>query len=287
MLRGLYTAASGLTTQQRRHDIVTNNIANMNTAGFKASTSVNRTFPEMLLTAIGGSKQQSGSIGKLSFGVFAEENMMLMQQGDLFETKRSLDIALLSDLTVDGLDFAASGKSVDENGNVVYQPQALFTVMTADDQLRYTRNGSFKSAPDGTLLTAEGLRVAGANGQPIVVNGSWDAITVAADGRLLDPATGAVLGGQQIGVAVVNNPNDLLREGNGVFSYAGEPDGIRQMAADDRIEVRQGYIERSNVDAAQSAVDLMAALRAYETNQKVIQVYDQSLDKAVNQVGKV
>jgi len=59
------------------------------------------------------------------------------------------------------------------------------------------------------------------------------------------------------------------------------------MAAADRVEVRQGYIERSNVDAAQSMVDLMAAQRAYEANQKVIQFYDKSLDKAVNEVGKV
>lgn len=289
MLRGLYTAASGMIAEQRRHDTVTNNIANLNTPGYKADNSVNRAFPEMLLSAIGGGEDaKQGPIGKLNTGVFAEENLLGMTQGDMMETDRPQDMAIMSDILVNGVTFDASGKSVDANGNVTYQPQAFFTVQSPDGERRYTRNGSFQSAADGTLVNADGLPVLGTNGQPIVVPGSWDDVTVTADGRLLDKHTGAPLAGNpQLLLTRVNNPNDLVADGNSLFRYAGQPAGISQVQAGDRVEIHQGSLERSNVDASQSMVDIMSALRAYQANQKVIQFYDSSLDKAVNEVGKV
>src|SRR6478735_826412 len=113
MLRGLYTAASGMTTQQRRHDAITNNIANINTPGFKGSNAVTRSFPDMLLSAMGGPEGTVNPIGKLSTGVFAEENLLSMNQGDLQETFRMQDIALVSDILVPGAVFDGSGKFVD------------------------------------------------------------------------------------------------------------------------------------------------------------------------------
>ncbi|MNI75370.1 flagellar basal body rod protein FlgG [compost metagenome] len=79
-----------------------------------------------------------------------------------------------------------------------------------------------------------------------------------------------------------------MRDGNGVF-HADDPAtaGIRYAAAGDNVQVRQGYIEGSNVDVTQVTVDLNAAYRAYEANQKVVQFYDSTLDKAVNSVGRV
>lgn len=288
MLRGLYTAASGMIAQQRRHDTVTNNIANLNTPGFKAMNAMTRAFPDMLISAMGGDNGRSGTIGRLSTGAFAEENLLSMLQGDLRETNRPQDLALVSDLLVDGAVFDASGKFVDPEGNVTYQPQALFTVQGPNGERQYTRDGSFKTAADGTLLTSDGVPVLGADGQPILLNGSWEDIAVTASGVLYSKALNEPLpGSPQLLITVVNNPNELMRDGNGRFRYTGEPAGIRQAGADDRIQVQQGYLERSNVDPSQSMVDLMAALRAYEANQKVIQTYDTSLGKAVNEVGKV
>ncbi|RKP47282.1 flagellar hook-basal body protein [Cohnella endophytica] len=288
MLRGLYTAASGMVAQQRRHDTITNNIANLNTPGFKGSNAVNRSFPDMLISVMGGANPKEGSIGKLSTGVFAEENLMQLTQGDLQQTYRNQDLALVSDMLVDGVNFDESGKSIDANGQVTYKPQAFFSVLSTNGAEEYTRDGSFKTAADGTLLTADGLSVVGANGQPIVVNVSWDQVSVSGDGRLLDKSTGQPLAGNpQLRIMRVDNPYLLVRQGDGLFRYAGDPAGIRQIAAGDRVDVRQGYLERSNVDAAQSSVDLMAALRAYEANQKVIQTYDRSLEKAVNEIGRV
>lgn len=288
MLRGLYTAASGMVTQQRRHDTVTNNIANMNTPGFKANNALARSFPDMLISAMGGDNIRSGQVGKISTGVFAEENILTMGQGDLMETYRPQDLALVSDLLVDGAVFDGSGKFVDPNGNVIFQPQAFFSVLSPNGNTEYTRDGAFRTAQDGTLLTADGAPVLGANGQPIVINGSWEDVSVTSNGFLYSKALNEPLpGSPRLMITVVENPNDLTRQGNGRLSYNGEPAGIRQVAADDRVQLRQGYLERSNVDPAQSAVDMMAALRAYEANQKVIQFYDSSLQKAVNDVGKI
>ncbi len=288
MLRGLYTAASGMTTQQRRHDAITNNIANLNTPGFKGSNTVSRTFPDMLLSAMGGPEGTVKPIGKLSTGVFAEENLLSMIQGDLQETYRNQDIALVSDILVPGAVFDGSGKFVDGNGAITYQPQAYISILSPEGEERYTRNGSFRTASDGTLLTADGMRVLGTDGQPIRVNVSWDNVTVTAGGALVNSATGLPLDGEpQLRIMRVDNPNLLIREGDGRFRYEGDAAGIRQITADDRVEVRQGFLERSNVDTAQAAVDLMSALRAYEANQRVIQFYDRSLDKAVNDIGRV
>src|SRR4051812_42846143 len=97
MLRGLYTAASAMVAQQRRHDTVTNNIANINTPGYKAMNAVNRSFPDMLISVMGGPNPSEGSIGKLSTGIFAEENLLSMGQGDMQQTFRAQDMALISD----------------------------------------------------------------------------------------------------------------------------------------------------------------------------------------------
>jgi len=94
-------------------------------------------------------------------------------------------------------------------------------------------------------------------------------------------------GNPQLRIMRVDNPHLMIRQGDGRFAYAGEANGIRQINANDRVEVRQGFLERSNVDAAQASIDLMAAFRAYEANQKVIQAYDRTLDKAVNEIGRV
>ncbi|MFD1953920.1 flagellar hook-basal body protein [Paenibacillus thailandensis] len=288
MLRGLYTAASGMVAQQRIHDTVTNNIANINTPGYKQENAVNRSFPEMLLSMTGLNDEPVTKVGKVNTGVFAEEAPFLQLQGDLAETSRPLDFALVSDLIVPGVTFDASGKAVSEDGEVTYQPQAYFTVQNANGETRYTRDGSFSLDPAGYLVTSNGDRVLGTNGQPIVFPAgiAEEQLELTADNRFIDSRTNADTG-MQLLITRVNNPNDLVREGDGLYMYNGEEDGIGPLGAGENAAVRQGYIERSNVDAAQAAVSLMSALRAYEANQKVVQFYDASLDKAVNSVGRV
>ncbi|MCM3628080.1 flagellar hook-basal body protein [Paenibacillus glycanilyticus] len=288
MLRGLYTAAAGMTAQQRRHDTVTNNITNINTPGYKQTYAVTRSFPEMLLSLTGVDEKQEKQIGKISTGVFAEESLAIHLQGDLMQTGKSSDFALVSNIDVPGMAFDASGKYVSPDGDVTFQPQAFFTLQDDNGEIRYTRGGSFTLTSDGFLVSGDGSNVLGTDGNPIRFppGVSLDGLTLTADQRFVDAKTGAD-SGRQLLLTRIDNPNELAREGDGKFRLIGDAADTRPVAAGERVEVRQGYVERSNVDAAQSSVDLMAALRAYEANQKVIQFYDESLDKAVNQVGRV
>ncbi|MFD2615524.1 flagellar hook-basal body protein [Paenibacillus gansuensis] len=288
MLRGLYTAAAGMIAQQRKHDTVTNNIANINTPGYKEEQAVNRAFPEMLIALIGeDQKPGSKQIGRMNSGVLAEEPVTVHLQGDLQETKNAGDFALSSDIRVPGMTFDASGKYVSPDGTVTYQPQAYFTVRDANGEERFTRNGKFVVGAAGQLLTTDGALVLGTDNQPITLSGPLSDYRVTEQGQFADAQTGELdptISGLKI--SKIQNPYDLVREGNGNFRLSGEA-AAADVAPGDNVAVRQGFIERSNVDAAAAMVDLMTAQRAYEANQKMIQYYDKSMDRAVNDIGRV
>ena len=287
MIRGLYTAASGMMTQQRRHDTVTNNIANANTPGFKSVTGVSRSFPEMLLSLQGSDKASGREIGRLNTGVFAEESRMLFNQGDLLQTNQSGDFALLADLQVAGVAFDESGKGRDAQGNVVFKPEAFFTVREGNE-VRYTRDGHFRVNAQNELVTADGAQVLNRNNAPIVLDGqALDDVTLNAAGQMYNTRTGAAIAGSDLLITRIDNPNDLIRTGNGRFRLQNGGQLGAPVALGRDVQVQQGYLERSNVDAAQSTIDMMMAYRAYEANQKIVQFYDKSLDKTVNEVGRV
>lgn len=282
-----------MVTQQRRHDTITQNIVNLKTAGYKQTDSILRSFPEVLVSMIGGEPgNPNRTVGKLNTGVFAEESMAMYTQGDLRETGQATDFALVSELgltdpaTGRNIPFDASGKYVNDNGEIIYRPQAFFTVQDENGQVRYTRNGEFRVSPTGNLLTSTGYQVLDANNAPIVLTGAAGNFTVNEQGQIVDEAGN--LTGTTLGISVVDRPYELVREGSGVFRLDNNAgDGVRFLAGGDNAIVRQGFIEASNVDPSKSMVELTAALRAYETNQKVVQFYDRSLDKAVNEIGRV
>lgn len=297
MLRGLYTAAAGMISEQRRHDTVTNNIANLNSPGFKQGNALSRSFPEMLISTIrGGQGASTAPLGKMSLGVFSEESIAVHTQGDLQETKNPFDFALVSNIQLPGITFDTTGKYVNADGERTFQPQALFTVINPDGEQRYSLNGKFTIDAGGQLVNANGEQVLGRDGQPLVLlDAAGQPISafrvtdkgefLDSDGRPIVNATGQTMG---LMLSRAENPNLLLREGNGLLRInPGDEATITQVAPGDQVEVRQGFVERSNVDSAQSMVDMMSALRAYEANQKVIQSYDKSMDKAANEVGRV
>ncbi|MBQ4900051.1 flagellar hook-basal body protein [Paenibacillus sp. Marseille-P2973] len=298
MLRGLYTAASGMITQQRRHDTVTQNIANINTPGYKQVNAVSHSFPDMLISLVGDKESGNAKrIGKLSTGVFAEESLASYVQGDLRETGKASNFGLLSSLNLNDpatglpIAFDASGKYLSEDGEVIYRPEAFFSVLDNNDQVRYTRDGNFTVNAAGDLLTSQGQRVLGVDGNPIVLPAGMSINQVQSDavGNFVYYENGVAVPVARLGVAVVNRPQELVREGNGVYR-AEDPEAadIRiGLTVEDEAAVRQGYLETSNVDTAQAMVDLLAAQRAYESNQKIIQYYDKSLDRAVNDIGRV
>ncbi|MEK5025576.1 flagellar hook-basal body protein [Paenibacillus sp. FSL M7-1046] len=291
MIRGLYTAAAGMVTQQRRHDTATQNIANLNTTGYKQVDSVSHAFPDVLISAMSGGTTKP--VGRLNTGVFAEQSVSQYLQGDLIESGKSIDFALSTDLQVadpatgDNIAFDGSGKYVTPEGEVIYRPQAFFTVQDNEGNNLYTRNGSFSVSATGQVLSAGGFNVLDANGNPLVLTGPQDNLKVDGQGNLINTATG-LPSGTKIGVSVISRPQELVRDGNGVFHADDiEAAEIRYANAGDNLQVRQGYLENSNVDPTQVTVDMNAAYRAYEANQKVIQFYDTSLQKTVNEVGRV
>lgn len=304
MLRGLYTAAAGMISQQRKHDTITNNIANINTPGFKQGNAVSRSFPEMLIAmSVGGQDSPiSSPIGRINTGVMAEEELSIYLQGDLQETKNPFDLALISNIQVPGIAFDGAGKYITPDGERIYQPQAFFTVQDTNGENRYSRNGRFTVDSDGRLITPEGYRVLGRDGQPIVLTDNTDPAnpvllsdaTIGPQGQFLDVVNGQPLNdanGNPISLLIsrVDNPNRLIREGNGVYRL-NEEDAAQVVPIvnmNEQVQVEQGYIERSNVDPTQSMIDMTSALRAYETNQKMVQFYDKSMEKAVNEVGRV
>ncbi len=279
---------------QRRHDSVTNNIANMNTPGYKANVAIARSFPEMLISFSGGggapAKLVTG-IGRLNTGVFVEETPHMFKQGDLMETRDASDFALISNIQVDGVAFEASGKSVSPDGEVTYQPQAMFVVRDGEGRERYTRNGKFTIDAAGQLVTSDGHLVLNSERRPIVFDGSVSEVKVTERGVLINGITGQPIeeNGNAVSlfVARIENPNRLVRDGFGNFRLPEEDAPPMTAAPGDDITVYQGFVERSNVDPVQSMIDLMAAQRAYETNQRMVQFYDRSLEKAVNEVGRV
>jgi len=294
MLRGLGTAAAGMIANQRRHDTVTNNIANLNTPGYKANNAVQRSFPEMMISLMGGGEGSAAvsSVGKLNTGVFSEEAPAVYIQGDLMETKDLSDFAIVSSIQVPGITFEASGKYVSPDGEVRFQPQAMFVVRTSSGDEKYTRNGKFTIDASGQLVTSEGHLVLDSERRPIRFDRNVSELKITPEGGLIDGISGAPVTDEdgapiRFMIARIEDPNRLIREGNGNFRLPEgdeEPDAV---APEDDVQVFQGFVERSNVDPVQTTIDLMAAQRAYETNQRVVQFYDKSLEKAVNEVGRV
>lgn len=275
MLRGMYTATAGMISLQRRHDTITNNIANINTPGFKQGETVQRTFPEMLISRLeqldgtGSQRRLAHPVGYLPTGVLAEETVLNFAQGDILETGNPYHIALWEE-------------GVAANPETGEKPHAFFAVQTPDG-VRYTRNGEWTLDVNNTLVTAEGFRVLDAGGNPITVTDA-NTFRVGIDGTVTFVGPGGAEEQAQLGIVSVADADLFVQRGNGLYEWTGDEP---LPAADANLQVYQGYTERSNVNPQQAMVDLMQVQRLYEANQRTIQAYDRSLEKAVNEVGRL
>lgn len=264
MFRGFYTAASGMLTEMRREQIMTNNLANVNTPGYKSDQAVTRAFPQMLIERIRNGQVQDSKVGSLATGVYVQETIPKFTQGDLKETGQNTDVALLQ-------------------GNVPNAGGSLFfAVKNANGQVRYTRDGNFTIDGDGRIVDNAGDFVLGTNGQPITVTDQQ--FQLKSDGTVVDH--GRVAGHIQIAYAA--NPMNLVKQGNGLFKLQ-KGNALPSAVGNPNIsyQLKQGFLERSNVNVDQSMVDLMEAFRNLQANQKVLKAYDHTMDLAVNKVGSV
>lgn len=278
MFRGFYTAASGMIAQQRRTEMLTNNMANVNTPGFKAEQSSIRSFPEMFMSSVqknhiptekGLNLKGLMPHGPISTGVYMQETLPSFMQGQLQQTELMTDIALVDlNLPVNeetGATSAILYRLDDGNGGEVY-----------------TRNGNFTIDQDGYLTNPSGLYVLGSNGQRIQIQN--EEFHVTETGVILE--NGAEIA--TISIAFADNPARLIKQGEGLFVTE---DGENLVEANTvqgiAYGMQQGFIERSNVDAGRTMTEMLTAYRAFEANQKVLQAYDRSMEKAVTEIGRL
>ncbi|MFW6306725.1 MAG: flagellar basal-body rod protein FlgF [Bacillota bacterium] len=248
MIKGLFTAASGMTAKQRQLDVVSNNLANVNNTGFKKDGNIQKSFKEVLLNRIEGSKNPV-PLGEVGGGVMTEETFTNFTQGGVRQTGNQLDIA------IEGSGFF-----------VVDTPQGL----------RYTRDGNFTLNEDGQIVTQQGYPVMGERGPLQTIAGQ--SINIDGDGQLY---LGDIRG-DQIRVANFENNQALEKTGDNLYMTEADP-----QEADGDYQLRQGYLENSNVNIVEEMANMIQVTRHYEANQKVITSIDSTLNKAVNEVARL
>jgi flagellar basal-body rod protein FlgG len=257
MLRALYSAAAGMQSQQLNLDVISNNLANANTTGYKATS---LQFQDLLYenTREAGSQQGGGNmlpaslqIGQGSVPVATERSFA---QGDLTQTGNNLDLAV--------------------------QGQGFFEIQMPDGTLAYTRDGSFKTDAQGRVVTSDGYPVQGGF-QPVPTGTT--AITITASGA----ATYTTASGNtnfQIQLARFTNPGGLDAMGHNLYqetTASGTPE-LGNPAQNGFGEIQQGSLELSNVSVVQEMVNLILAQRAYEVNSKAVQAADEMMQESNN-----
>lgn len=254
MVRGLYSAYTGMVAQQQKMDVISNNLANVDTTGFKKDGAVFKSFKDVYTLKINDPETPSANrIGTLNQGVHLDTIYTYHTQGSLNQTDDPLNIA------IQGQGMIAIAKTDNQGNTAEY----------------YTRDGSFTLDNNRNLVTKDGFAVLGENG-PITLPGSNISIdsngNIYSDNEFVD----------KIRIIDIENKDTLRKIGDNLYSPTGDT-----KTADFNGSVAQGFLEVSNVDTVKEMVEMINVMRAYESNQKVMTTYDGVLDKAVNSVGRL
>lgn len=250
MLKGIYSAATGMTSQMIMTDITANNLANVNTPGFKEVGAKFQTFGRMLVNRVGNHEQKA--LGHFAQGSRLLSSVTDFAQGELAETGNPLDMAL--------------------NGN------GFFTVkIPANNAIVYTRNGSFTRDEEGFVTTTSGDRLQGFNGDILIPRDAKKIVLSAAGEVIVDDK---VI--DRLKIAQFANNQELKRIGSAYYKASGQP--VEDL---NPVTIQQGFVERSNSNVITELVNSMTGLRIYETLQKSIQMQNETLGKSVNEVGRM
>ena len=261
MVKGLFVASNGMINEQNRVDTLSNNLANSATTGYKKEGTTAQAFKDVLAYKIKDTSEAGipKRLGTMNLGVKIGENYTDFSQGSFQETGNTFNLAL-SGNGFFNIEFAKKG---DEGGT----------------EVKYTRDGTFTLNVKGELVNKNGDYVLDTNGAHIVLD-PLQTYSVDRAGTIREVATGDALA--QIQITDFEDYDYLEKYGETYFQTV---DGATEQEAD--ASVYSGYLETSNVQVVQEMVDLIAFTRAYESNQKIIQAYDETLGTAVNDVGKV
>lgn len=268
MMRSLWTAASGMKSQQTSMDNISNNLANINTTGYKKEriefqSLLYQTIQNTTLDTEGNPKPIGAQVG---LGVKVSAISTQFEQGELTATQGEFDFAI--------------------------QGEGFFMVQMPDGTTGYTRNGSFVMAVDTnglTLTTANGYAVLDSNGQPITFDANTDTSKLVYDNYgnifLKDDKGVIQRTGIRIGAAQFNNPSGLTKIGDSYFAESPASGVARIEGQDAALSVsviKNKYLEASSVQAVDEMVDMIVTQRAYEMNSKAIQASDEMLQQANN-----
>ena len=259
MIRALYAAASGMKAYQNEINNIGNNIANVNTVGYKK---VRSSFKENLYSAMAVRNEETDEMLQFGNGVRVARNISSFKPGTLKRTDSPLDIA------IEGEGFFIVG-ILDANGQIT-------------DRL-YTRNGSFRlnALANGQfrLETRDGNPVLNNNGQAIIFNGDIreDDILIKEDGTISINQGYFTYDYTQLGLATFINPDGLGRAGGSYFyetEQSGAPQAFGQYGGE-RGRILQNHLEISNVDLTEEMTRLIMSQRAYQLNSRVLQTSDE------------
>lgn len=269
MVRSLWTAATGMRAQQTNVDTIANNLANVNTTGYK--TEVNefksllyQTIQTKTTSATGDTKPVGAQVG---LGVRNASITSIFTDGALLASEKDSAVAL--------------------SGN------GFFSVAGEDGNVYYTRNGNFNwamNAQGGIMLTtSDGLPVLDSTGKAISFGREYvsSKITITSDGTFCypDENNNPQSLGISFGIFQFNNPAGLEKTDSGLFrqtAASGGPLNEATNTALSKTKVTQGYLEGSNVQVVDEMVNLITAQRAYELNSKAITASDEMLQQANN-----
>jgi flagellar basal-body rod protein FlgG len=257
MVKGLYTAYTGMINEQHRMDTLSNNLANSTTVGFKKEGSTSQAFSDVLAyrlkdPTIGANIPKR--MGVNTPGVKIGENYTDYSQGSFKITDNSYDLALSGD----GF-FAIE-----------------FTNKAGETSTKYTRDGSFTLTEEGWLVTKDGNYVMGDNGH--IQIDPLKETKIDTTGTIYQDDVAVA----RIRIVDFEDYNYLEKYGENLLQPV---EGATYQ--NPNVKVYQGYLEMSNVQIVTEMVDLIAITRQYEANQKIIQSYDKTLDIAANQLGRV
>ncbi len=248
MFKGFYNLTSGMLTQGWRLDVISNNMANVATPGFKSDTYTFSTFDQAMWLRVGNKHKNYEEIGQQSFITAPSRLYTDYTQASFDETGLTLDFGIEGD--------------------------GYFAIDTPDGRV-YTRGGSFSLDDEGYLALPGQGRVLSQEGEPILL--ITDKIECDTQG-VLYTEEGGVLG--RIGVFAFADNGELVKNAQGLFTGEGAQ-------AAERFKVYQGMLERSNADMVRQMTEMMTAQRAYQSAVQAAKIYDAVMTKATTEVGRL